>query len=367
MKGQTKIKVAVLMGGQSPEHEISLLSAKNVIAAIDRNKYEVIPIGINKQGGWFLYDKGSYLVNADDPKSVKLTVLCREVILRPGGDLIDLNKGQSILRVDVVFSTLHGGFGEDGAMPGFLKIINLPFVGSSVLGSTTAMDKDVTKRLLTQAGIPNAKFLVFRKENKDIISYNKVIEVLRAPVFIKPANLGSSVGISKVSDKRDFNKAVVEAFKFDSKILIEEFMEGKEIECSVLGNENPKASLPGRVIPQHDFYSYAAKYIDEFGADLEIPVKLPDDIIKNIQELAIKAFKILECEGMARVDFFLRDGSELFINEINTIPGFTKISMYPKLWEVSGLSQADLIDKLIELGFDRFKREQKLQTNYNNL
>lgn len=364
MENQTKIKVAVLMGGRSAEHEISLLSAKNVIEALDINKYEIVPIGIDKHGKWFLHDKDSYLANTDNPKLVRLIDSHKEVVLRPGGDLINLSNGQKVLRIDVVFPVLHGTFGEDGTMQGFLKIINLPFVGPSVLGSAAAMDKDVTKRLLTQAGISNTKFLVFKKEDKDTIDYNEVVEILGSPLFIKPANLGSSVGINKVSDKQDFNKAIGDAFKFDNKILIEEFIEGKEIECSVLGNASPKVSLPGRVIPKHEFYSYDAKYIDEDGAILEAPTKLSESVVKKVQELAVRVFKTLECEGMARVDFFLRGEDELFVNEINTIPGFTKISMYPKLWEVSGISYSDLIDELIQLAIDRFQREQKLQTFY---
>lgn len=364
MTGQAKIKVGVLCGGQSAEHEISLISAKNVMAAINRDKYQPFLIGLDKQGNWRLGGE-DFLENADNAKLIRLKNNGQPVVLKAGGLVIDLLTGKELMKLDVVFPVLHGPFGEDGTMQGYLKIINIPFVGPAVLGSAVAMDKDVAKRLLTQAGLPNAKFLTFTKTDQATINYPAISQVLGATVFIKPANLGSSVGISKASSETDFNQAVGQAFRFDNKIIVEEFIEGKEIECSVLGNEHPRASLPGRVIPQHEFYSYDAKYIDEAGADFEIPADLSDNVVTKVQELAIKAFKVLECEGMARIDFFLKGEDELFINEINTIPGFTKISMYPKLWEVSGISYSDLIDELIQLGIERFKREQKLQTSYN--
>ncbi|MGH7141492.1 MAG: D-alanine--D-alanine ligase family protein, partial [Minisyncoccia bacterium] len=264
-------------------------------------------------------------------------------------------------KANVVFPVLHGPFGEDGSVQGFLKLAGVPLVGAGVLGSAVGMDKDVMKRLLTAAGIPVAKFLVFREGDK--VSFEKVCKELELPLFIKPANLGSSVGVSKASKKSEFAKAVAEAFRYDRKILIEECIVGREIECSVLGNAEPVASLPGEIIPAHDFYSYDAKYLDESGAVLEIPAKLSKSTVKKIQALALQTFQTLECEGLARADFFLTPRGKIFVNEINTMPGFTAISMYPKLWEASGLPIPKLLDRLIAHALERFETEQKLKTS----
>jgi len=261
----------------------------------------------------------------------------------------------------VVFPILHGPFGEDGTIQGLLKILDIAFVGPGVLGSAINMDKDVSKRLLKEAGLPTSKFLVFQKNQEQDISFEKIERELKIPFFVKPANLGSSVGISKVKDKKDFIKAVKEAFRFDNKIIIEEGIEGKEIECSVLGNEKPVASALGEIIPTHDFYSYDAKYFDEDGARMAIPANISEEVVGKIQEMAIQVFKTLCCEGMGRVDFFLTEDNKIFVNEINTIPGFTPISMYPKLWAESGISYSELIDKLIQLAIDRKEREDRLK------
>jgi D-alanine-D-alanine ligase len=324
-KGTGKIKVALMFGGKSVEHEISLMSSKNIAEAMDKNKYEIIFVEIDKKGNFDL----------------------------------DLLK-----KADVVFPILHGPFGEDGTIQGFLKILNLPFVGPSVLGSSVGFDKDVTKRLLNEARIPNTKFMTFRKGEK--ISFPVVKKFLGMPSMIKPANSGSSVGISKASDEKEFIKAVKEGFKFDNKIIIEKFLKDRrEIECAVLGNDNPKASICGEVITSknHTFYTYEAKYFDPNGAVLEIPAKISKTLQKKIQDLAIKTYKTLELEGMTRVDFFMNKKGDLFVNEVNTIPGFTNISMYPTLWKNSGISYTKLIDRLFELAFERFYKEQKLQTS----
>jgi D-alanine-D-alanine ligase len=262
--------------------------------------------------------------------------------------------------VDVIFPILHGPFGEDGTLQGLLKLANIPFVGASVLGSAVGMDKDVMKRLLREAGILIGKFSTIKADN--IPTYEKVIKNLGQPFFIKPANMGSSIGVSKVKEKKDYQKAIQEAFNYDGKIILEENIVGREIECAVLGNDDPAASIPGEIIPSHDFYSYEAKYLDENGARLEIPAKLSNQLVKKIQLLAIKTFEVLSCEGMSRVDCFLRENGDILVNEINTIPGFTSISMYPKMWEASGISYPDLIDKLIQLAFERFEEEKKLKT-----
>ncbi len=363
-----KIRVAILFGGKSAEHEVSLQSAKNIVEAIDKDKYEVVLIGIDKQGQWYLNEASRFLLHAENPKLIALNKTNTNVALVPGKkeeQLVSLTSHQSMEPVDVVFPVLHGPYGEDGTVQGLLKLFNVPFVGASVLGSAIGMDKDVMKRLLRDAGIPVPQFYVFHKVSMDEINFVQIKSYLGLPFFVKPANLGSSVGIYKIKDESQFKPAIEDAFQYDSKILIEEFIKGREIECSVLGNEDPIASLPGEVIPQHEFYSYEAKYIDEKGAILEIPAKLPKTIIKKVQSLSIKAFKVLCCEGMARVDFFLRDDKELFVSEINTIPGFTKISMYPKLWEVSGISYTELINRLIQLALERFERENKLKISYD--
>lgn len=363
----TKIRVGVLFGGKSAEHEISLLSAKSVVAAMDKNKYEVVLIGINKSGEWFLHDNlDRCLLNSNNADQIQLTETEQSVTLVPkkaGNPLISLSAKKLNQALDVVFPVLHGTYGEDGTIQGLLKLVNLPFVGASVLASAIGMDKDVMKRLFKEGGLPTAKFLVVNKHNRHTLDFNFVKKTLGLPLFIKPANLGSSVGISKVKNAEEFQEKLEFAFQFDRKVLIEEYIPGREIECAVLGNEDPIASKPGEVIPQHEFYSYEAKYLDNQGALFEIPAKLPEFIVKEIQTLAISAYKILCCEGMARVDMFLTGENKIILNEINTIPGFTSISMYPKMWEASGLSYSDLIDRLIQLALERFKQEQNLKTS----
>lgn len=358
-----KTRVAVVFGGKSAEHEVSLQSAKNMVEAINKDKYEVVLVGIDKKGRWLSFASSKFLLHAENPKLIALNKSGREVILSSGEShsLMSVSNPYHIQPIDVVFPVLHGPFGEDGTIQGLLKLANLPFVGASVLGSAIGMDKDVMKRLLKQAKISTAKFMVFDSSEKNQVEFSKVKQKLSLPMFIKPANLGSSVGVTKVKNRKQFDRAVEKAFGYDNKILVEEFIKGREIECSVLGNENPIASLPGEVIPKHEFYSYEAKYIDEDGAVLQIPAKLPQPMIKKIQQLAVKTFKILCCEGMARVDMFLNKEGTIYVNEINTIPGFTKISMYPKLWEVSGISYTELIDRLIQLALERFDRERRLK------
>ncbi|MCL4398097.1 D-alanine--D-alanine ligase [Patescibacteria group bacterium] len=313
-----KLKVAILFGGRSAEHEVSSQSAKNVLAALDRKKYAITPLLIPKNGKFNF---------------------------------------EQLKKFDVVFPVLHGTNGEDGTMQGLLKILNIPFVGAGVLGSAVGMDKEVQKRLLRDAGIPTAKFQVF--DHRPLTTdYSKV----KYPCFVKPANTGSSVGISKVHNQKELAKATKLAFQYDRKILIEETIDGRELEISVLGNENPIASLPGEVLPSHEFYDYDAKYISP--TKTEIPARITKKQITKIQDLAIKTYKVLCCEGMARVDMFLKPNGEVLINEINTIPGFTNISMYPKLWEVSGLPYSKLLDKLITLALDRNKSESALKSSY---
>ncbi|MCL2042568.1 MAG: D-alanine--D-alanine ligase [Treponema sp.] len=352
--GDAKITVGILFGGKSAEHEVSLQSAKNVYEAIDRRRFEPLLIGIGKDGTWRSTGDFSSLLNTDDPRRISLNNAGEAIALIPEsrGVLCTPVLSSAGTNVDVVFPILHGPFGEDGTVQGLLKLAGIPFVGAGVLGSAVGMDKNVMKRLLREAGIPVGKFCTVQS-HEPIPSYAEIIAMLGSPIFVKPANMGSSVGISKAYSEAEFSAAMQEAFQYDTKILIEECIRGREIECAVLGNENPAASVPGEIIPTHDFYSYDAKYLDKDGARLEIPAQLDSACQKRVQELTVKVFQTLCCEGLARVDFFLKENGELLVNEINTMPGFTKISMYPKLWEASGIGYTELISRLIELAMER--------------
>ncbi|MBN1416026.1 MAG: D-alanine--D-alanine ligase [Bacteroidales bacterium] len=360
----SKIRVAVMFGGRSAEHEVSLQSAKNVIESLDKQKYEPVLIGIDKEGRWFLNDHSIQLLNTSDPRLIQLSGQQQEIALTPTGSrsqLIRMHEKSSLPKIDVIFPVLHGPFGEDGTIQGLAKLANIPCVGAGILGSAVGMDKDVMKRLLRDADIPNARFITLSAINRDSVSYDAVTAKLGPTLFIKPANLGSSVGISKVRNNSEFQKAVKLAFDYDLKVIVEEEIKGREIECAVLGNDDPLASVPGEIIPNADFYSYQAKYVDEDGAALSIPAQLPEYLVKQVQDLALQAFRVLECQGMARIDIFLTPDEKLFINEINTIPGFTKISMYPKLWEYSGISYTELVDRLIQLAIEDHDKRGKLK------
>ncbi len=362
-----RIRVAVIFGGKSAEHEVSLQSAKNVIDAMDKTRYEVVPIGITKDGSWRLGQDSQYLLHADNPKLIALNHSDDGVAFVPAEgekSLLRVDGRETLPPVDVVFPVLHGPLGEDGTIQGLLKLAEMPFVGASVLASSVGMDKDVTKRLLRDAGLPIAKFVTIRHGNEPDVA--KIEAEIGMPCFVKPSNLGSSVGVSKVENLADLAEAIRNAFSYDRKVLIEECVAGREIECSVLGNEQPRASIPGEIVPHAEFYSYEAKYIDENGAELIIPADLPVETTSKVQDLAIRAFQAIECEGMARVDMFLRSNGELVLNEINTIPGFTRISMYPKLWEASGLTYPQLIDALIQLALERHRRDEGLKTTYDS-
>lgn len=338
------INVAILMGGKSTEHEVSLLSAQNVISALDRSKFNSVVIKIEKSGKWMIGED--------------------EVVLAPEckGEIRFLEQAKPAVKVDVVFPVLHGTNCEDGTIQGLLKLANVPFVGASVLGSAVGMDKDVMKRLLRDAGIPIGKFLSF--QSGDSLDFAEISKELGLPIFVKPANLGSSVGISKVSTEEEFAAAVKSAFEYDTKIICEENIMGREIECSVLGNRVPIASIPGEVIPAQGFYSYEAKYTNVAGTSLAIPAELNSELVKAVQEMAIKVFSVLCCQGLGRVDFFLKADGQLLVNEINTLPGFTSSSMYPKLWEASGIGYTELITRLVDLAFERYAAERKLKTSF---
>ncbi|MFO7658964.1 MAG: D-alanine--D-alanine ligase [Bacteroidales bacterium] len=361
-----KIKVAIIFGGRSAEHEVSLQSAKNVIESLNKEKYEPVLVGIDKEGRWFLNENSIKVLNSDNPRLIQLAGSENEVALTPTGissRLLNLRKNTPVSEIDVIFPVLHGPYGEDGTIQGLAKLANLPCVGPGILGSAVGMDKDVMKRLLRDAGIPNAKFVTLTSTNKSSFPYQKIKSLLGPVVFVKPANLGSSVGISKAKDEASYNNAIEEAFKYDLKVVVEEEIKGREIECAVLGNEDPQASVPGEIIPQEEFYSYTAKYINDKGALLEIPAKLSEKIAATMRELAVQTFKLLECTGMSRVDMFLTPDEKIYVNEINTIPGFTKISMYPKLWEYSGIPYSELIDRLISLAIDDFEKRNRLKSS----
>jgi D-alanine-D-alanine ligase len=391
-----KLRVGILFGGRSGEHEISLLSAASVLQAIDKDKYEVVPIGITKDGRWLTAADAENLLQgklvlearqlrAGDPEVTEpAAVLARgeavvvppEPVHREGG-LVPFQTqapptrraSDRAINVDVIFPVLHGTFGEDGTIQGLLELADIAYVGAGVLGSAAGMDKDVMKSLLMAAGIPIVKHVTILRSawGKDPKRTQKLIESkLRYPVFVKPANLGSSVGISKAHDRKELGPAIEEAAKFDRKIVIEQGVGGKknkarEIECSVLGNDEPVASVPGEIVPMKEFYDYNAKYLDE-GSELIIPAKLTKAETKKVQELAVRCFQAVDCSGLARVDFLMDPLTrKIFLNEINTMPGFTAISMYPKLWTASGLAYPDLIDRLIQLGLERHQDKKRNQ------
>lgn len=363
-----KLTVAVLMGGKSAEHEVSLQSAKNVLASLqtpeNAKRYNVLAIGIQKDGAWYLQDLQDAFVNPQDPKAIALKPSSQKISLTPGAGQNALSIDGKVLVVDVVVPMLHGTYGEDGTMQGLLRILDLPFVGADVLGTAVGMDKEVMKRLFREAQIPTANFLIFDDLSLAQKSYDSVCKTLGEIVFVKPANAGSSVGVHKVKSANDWQKALTDAFLYDTKIIVEEFIQGREIECSVMGNEVMQASKPGEILCHHEFYSYEAKYLDPNGADVALPAKLPTDVTVRVQEIAKRTMRALCCEGLARVDVFVTDRGDVYVNEINTLPGFTNISMYPKMWEISGLPQAELLHQLIQLGLARQVRQHKLKTQF---
>ncbi len=373
-----KLRVAVLFGGRSAEHEISRISALAVLRNLDPKKYEVVPIAIERDGRWLLQDKTKLLANAKDALPVYKNT--PEVLFSQkvnNQSLVVLNSSaqkrknaKTQKRFDVVFPVLHGPMGEDGTIQGFLELAGIPYVGSGVLASAVGMDKEVALRLVSQAGVLVPPYKVFRQwqwKNKKVIK-EEVAHDLSWPVFVKPARLGSSVGVSKVKSDSDFFKACEAAFGYDDKIIIEKAISAREIECALLGDsETLVASIPGEIIPsaKHEFYSYEAKYLDPDGAALKIPADLDPALTRQTRDLAKKCFLVLECEGMARIDFFLEKGTDLlYFSEVNTIPGFTSISMYPKMMEASGVSYPKLLDKLIQLAIKRAKAKKSLTSAY---
>ncbi len=359
-----KINLALIFGGQSAEHAVSLESGKNVMDALDQNKYQTYLIAIDRNGVWRHISDPNTLRKTDVARPIDVERAGARVFLVPttdGVQILNCDTKEFVATIDCVFPILHGPYGEDGSMQGYLRLLGLPYVGAGVLGSAVGMDKDVAKRLLRDAGLPIGKFITLERHEQSTLNFQEIKKRLGLPFFLKPANMGSSVGVHKVSDEAGFSKAVSDAFAYDSKILFEEFIAGREIECSVLGNHTLKASEPGEILPQHDFYSYEAKYLDENGAKLKIPADLTPAQAENVRKMAMQVFKTFCCEGMGRVDFFMTKDNHLIVNEINTIPGFTKISMYPKMWANSGIAYSPLIDQLIELAFIRYQEERSLK------
>ncbi len=335
---QSKLRIGIICGGQSAEHEVSLRSAKNVIGALDASKYEPVLIGIDRQGGWHELSEMGDIVET----SPNIT-----------------SKTKLLKNLDVIFPVLHGPFGEDGSVQGLLEVMNIPYVGCGVMSSAAGMDKDVMKRLLRSADINVTDFQVLT--TTDSYDGAAIVKRFGLPLFVKPANMGSAIGVSKVRTSKELQTAIDLAFRYDTKILVEKMVFGDEVECAVLGNDEPQVSVPGRLIIKADYYTYAAKYLDG-TTEVEIPAKLPKVVTREVRATALRAYKALGCEGMARVDMFVTTNGGVLVNEINTIPGFTNISMYPMLWQAEGLSYESLITQLIELAQERFHKRQRLAT-----
>ncbi len=371
----SKKRVAVIFGGQSSEHEVSRVSAQSVIENINKQKYDVVMIGITKDGQWLTYDGPVEKIGSGEWEAIaqkKLPEPMQETAEETTA-VVTNNTARSILAenkapIDVVFPVLHGCNGEDGTIQGLFELAGIPYVGCGVLGSAVGMDKAYTKIIFEKEGLPQGDYLAFSRkqiyyQNDEVVK--EVEGKLTYPCFVKPSNAGSSVGVNKASNREELIRALDIAAKNDRRILVEEFINGREIECAVLGNDNPIASTVGEVVPCNDFYDYEAKYQVGDDSKVIIPAQnLPEETVQKIREYAVRAFKCLDCAGLSRVDFFVHKVTgEIYINEINTLPGFTKISMYPKLWAESGIPYSELIDKLIELAFERFEDNKREFTN----
>jgi len=365
------LKVGVLYGGRSGEHDVSRCSAASVIKYLDKSKYEVIAIGIDHDGRWYVQDTPEIAEDKDFGIVLKLHKTGNWFVNhyeRDGKLYLFDALSQKEISVDVVFPVVHGTFCEDGTLQGLLELAMVPYVGADVVGSAIGMDKDVAKRLLRDAGIPVVEWITVLKYQWDILSDSILKEIavnIGFPCFIKPCNAGSSVGISKVKNEGFLRTAINEALLWDNKILVEKGIDAREIEFSVIGNDNPEASTPGEIRPKHEFYSYEAKYIDSNGAELLIPADIDSELTKEMMITAVSGYSALCCTGMARVDFFLdRNSEQFYLNEINTLPGFTNISMYPKLWAESGIDYSSLLEKLISFAIERRKNKNRLKTEF---
>jgi D-alanine-D-alanine ligase len=366
MESVGKQRVGVLFGGRSGEHEISIRSAHSVVEAIDRGRWDPVLIGIDRAGRWYLHDEETFRrLGPDAAGAADSEVLLVSRAGRAG--LVRAARPESeLVPLDVAFPVLHGTFGEDGTIQGMLELLALPYVGAGVLGSAVGMDKDVQKRLLREADLPivDHALITATAWSGERDRARQRLAHLPFPLFVKPANLGSSVGISKARNAAELDDAIALALGYDRKVLVERGIDAREIECSVLGNDDPRASVPGEIVAEADFYSYAAKYSSTSTARLLIPAPLSDALRESVRALAVRVFQVLDCAGMARVDLFLERGSErVYVNELNTIPGFTSISMYPKLWEASGLGFTALVSRLLELALERYAARRKLRVD----
>lgn len=350
--------ILLLYGGKSVEHEISIRSAKNVYDNIDKNMFEVLPVGIDKKGIWYLNTSVDVSIDRGDK------VAAIPSLDRPALQHINT---KDITYFDIVFPVLHGTDGEDGGVQGIFKSYNVPLVGCSVLGSAVSMDKILSKKILKSSGIPVADFLYFNKNEAHKYDYKSVVEKLGSPFMIKAGALGSSVGISKVKNEQEYDMALKDAFQYGDQALAEKFVKGRELECGVMGNEHPMATYPGEVVlkKDHEFYTYQAKYQDDDAIDIVIPAVVEESAAELIREYCVQAFAALGCNDYARIDLFLTENNEIVINEINTIPGFTNVSMFPMLWKNMGVSYPDLISKLIELAMERWRRHNAFLTHYD--
>ncbi|HEY9006101.1 MAG TPA: D-alanine--D-alanine ligase family protein [Ohtaekwangia sp.] len=354
-----KKKVAILYGGRSVEHGVSVNSARNIYEYIDKKKFEPVAIGISTKGRWYLTEN----VSKDIEKGEALSLVLDPV--KPGFMTLKSNKR---FEVDVIFPVLHGTDGEDGSIQGMIKAMDIPMVGTSVLGSSMAMNKIVAKRLLKEAGLPVTDFMTFRYDEKDKITFNAIAKKLGTPFMLKSASLGSSVGVSKVKTKNDFRNAVEEAFKYDDEMIAEKYVSGREIECAILGNYPPEASYPGEVVisKNYEFYTFDAKYVDPEAVRIDVPAKLPKAIAEKIRKASVKAFEALHCEDFSRIDLFLDTKGNIYINEINSIPGFTNSSMYPVMWKERGISFPDLITRLLDLAQERYDRSKRIERGFQS-
>ncbi len=356
---EKKLRIAVIFGGRSGEHEVSLMSANSVMAVLNPDKYQVFQVGITHDGSWLTGNDALEKMGRSDVQGLTLCTILPDPS-RPGLYALRQEAGtfslDLISLLDVVFPVLHGTFGEDGTVQGLLELSDLAYVGAGVTGSSVGMDKGVFKEVMRAISIPTVEStIVLRSEIEKNIHQviQRAEKVADYPLFIKPANLGSSVGISKCNNRSDLGEGLMEAAAYDRRVLIERGLDAHEIEVSVLGNDTPEASVPGEVLPSREFYSYESKYVDGTSS-LLIPAPLPAETAQQIREMAVRAYSAIDCSGMARIDFFVEKGTgKIYLNEVNTIPGFTNISMYPKLWEASGLPYADLVDRLIELALER--------------
>lgn len=355
-------RLLVLCGGKSAEHEISLKTAKNILNALDRNRFTPILVGVSRSGTWYYFEDESWLEGIDCIEDTYDISQIAGLVKFPAYTCLSTQQGVTI-PIDVVLPIFHGPNGEDGTIQGLLDLCAVPYVGSGVLASAAGMDKDIFKQILCFNNIPVVPSLTLNATSSRP-TYNDLVSTFGGNTFfVKPACMGSSVGVSKVRGASELDAAVDEAFNYSHKVLIEKGIEGREIECAVLGNLDPKSSVLGEICPNHEFYSYEAKYIDPNGAGLIIPAALGEKITQKIQELSLKVFKVIDCKGLARVDFFLTPKDEIYVNELNTFPGFTNISMYPKLWQETGISYPDLISILIDLALDEFEVKKSLKVD----